>query len=229
MKLLGLSIATMGISLFAGAARAQTPGEAADRGAIELGFRVGYGIPAGKEGATAAGTSANLSDDLSGIIPFIVEGGYRFNSNVYLGLAFQYAPGLVNTDSNATCNQSGVDCSGTDLQLSINFHYHLAPEQSFDPWLGIGAGYEWMTLSVSANGASGSATASGFQLANLQAGGDFRVAPNFVLGPFLSVSFGQFRGLSLSGPGYSMDMDITNTAIHEWILFGVRGAYDAHL
>lgn len=229
-QLLVFSAVALGISMCGATAFAQMPEPQPDRGAIELGFRIGYGIPAGKEGAAAGAPNANLSNDVSGIIPLMLDAGYRVNQNLYLGLSFQYAPAIVNTDNTPACTQSGVSCSGSDVRLGINLHYHLAPGQTFDPWVGIGAGYEWLTLSVSAGGASADVSASGFELANLQLGGDIQAAPNLWIGPFAGVSFGQYRSISLSQPGYpSMDMDLTTKSIHEWIVFGLRGVFDIRL
>jgi len=221
-------IVAVGICLCGELAFAQ--GGASDRGAVELGLRVGYGLPAGHEGETATDVSnASVSSDVSGIVPIIVDAGYRFVPNFYLGLSFQYAPGFVNSDQNPGCSQSGVSCSATDLRLGLNAHYHFAPGQSFDPWLGLGIGYEWMLISVDTGLGSADGTVSGFEFANFQLGGDVAVTPDFGLGPFLSVSLGEYSGISTSGATTSVDMDITNKSVHEWFLFGVRGVYDIKL
>lgn len=225
-KRLALSVLSVGISTFGASAFAQQDTPPPDRG-VELGLRVGYGIPAGKEGAIPGMDNSNLSDDVSGIIPIQVDGGYRFNQNVYLGLSFQYAPGLVNSSNNANAFcQSGVDCSASDLRLGLNVMYHFGMGPPFDPWVGVGAGYEWLMLSASQGSVSVDATASGFEFANLQLGGDFPINPNFVVGPFFAVSIGQYRSISVSGGGTSMDQDLNPKSIHEWFMFGVRAAYD---
>jgi opacity protein-like surface antigen len=223
-KSVALSVLSVGISTFVGSAFAEEAAAPSDHG-LELGLRVGYGIPAGKEGAIPGMTNDNLSADVSGIIPIQVDGGYRFNQNVYLGLSFQYAPGLVNNSNsaNAFC-QTGFDCSASDLRLGLNVNYHFGMGPPFDPWVGLGVGYEWLMLSASGGGISVDATASGFEFANLQLGGDFPVNPNFVVGPFFAVSIGQYRSISIS-PGGG-DQDLNPKSVHEWFLFGVRAAFD---
>jgi hypothetical protein len=93
----------------------------------------------------------------------------------------------------------------------------------------VGAGYEWLFLSASSGGVDISGTATGFEFGNLQLGGDIPVAPNFAIGPFVGLSFGEYGNISLSGGGSSMDMSITSKSFHEWLEFGVRGVGDIGL
>ncbi len=196
-------------------------------GALELALRAGYGIPFGHTGKTATDTTNDkLSDSIKGEIPLWLDAGYRFSPQLYVGLSFQYAFGFV--PSNSECTQ-GVSCSVSDLRLGANVLYHLTPDQPADVWVGLGVGYEWLELSASGAGISVSGSGSGFEFANLQAGVDIATTPSFALGPFASFSLGQYRSFSLSGAGRSMDQDITDKSLHEWLLFGVRGVSDAPL
>jgi hypothetical protein len=74
-----------------------------------------------------------------------------------------------------------------------------------------------------------SSTGHGFELINLQGGADFSVAPGFALGPFLSLSVGQYSKASTSCSGNgcsafdSQSDDIKEKALHEWLTLGVRG------
>jgi hypothetical protein len=60
-----------------------------------------------------------------------------------------------------------------------------------------------------------------WELANLQGGVDFRVAPGFTLGPYISVSFDEFthRNDPLE------DASISNKSIHEWLSRGIKGSF----
>jgi hypothetical protein len=219
-----------GLLLIGTTALAQEAAPAQSRGAIEIGLRLGVGFPLGHEGATAGTTDDKLSSDLKAIIPIAIDAGYRINPNVYVGALFQYGFGIVATDNNPTCSSgSGISCSGSDVRLGVDLHFHFAPGQSFDPWLGVGAGYEWLSLDASANGVDAGATATGFEFGNVQLGGDIAVAPNFAIGPFVSLSFGEFGDVSFNQGGSSMDMTITSKSFHEWLEFGVRGVYDIGL
>jgi hypothetical protein len=193
-------------------------------------LRLGVGFPLGHEGQTPGDlTNDKLSSDLKAIIPIAIDAGYRISPNVYVGLLFQYGFGIVNSDSTTGCSGTGVSCSGSDLRLGADLHFHFAPGQSFDPWLGVGAGYEWLFLDATAAGLDVSGTASGFEFGNVQLGGDIPIAPSFAIGPFASFSFGEYSNVSTSQGGTSLDMTITSKSFHEWLEFGVRGVYDIGL
>jgi hypothetical protein len=192
--------------------------------AIELGLRIGFGYPVGNEGAVAGSNNTSLHDDISGMIPIWIDAGFRANPNVYVGVFFQYAFAFVNNNQNPDCAQSGVSCSAKDLRLGLDAHYHFSPGESLDPWVGVGAGYEWLALDESSGALSVSETASGFEFVNLQLGGDFSVAPNFGVGPFFAFTLAEY-----SHVGGTIDTDLATKSIHGWMMGGVRGVFDIGL
>jgi outer membrane protein W len=198
---------------------------------IEVGLRTGYALPLGNTvGAPSGATAPSLSDSVSGMVPIWVDAGYRSTPNMVVGAFFQYGIAFVNTGKEAGCSTSGVSCSANDLMFGAQFHYHLMPDQTIDPWAGIGIGYEILNGSESAGGQSASSSFSGFQFVNLQIGGDYKVMPNLGVGPFVMFSLGEYSGCSTSVPGVSSgSCTINNTAMHEWLTFGIRGAYDINL
>ena len=106
------------------------------------------------------------------------------------------------------------------------------PAWQFAPWAGLGFGYEWGTFSLHQSLIGDTDTDSswhGFELANLQVGGDLHLGPRFVLAPFISVSFGQFRKAETSTTNGSTSTttkeSLAKRSIHEWILLGVRVAF----
>jgi hypothetical protein len=178
---------------------------------IEVGLRTGYAIPLG-DAAGGGGSNTALSNALSGVIPIWIDAGYRLPSpNLYIGAFFQYGIAMA-------ANSSGAQ---SDLMAGVNAHYHLMPDQTIDPWVGLGFGYEWFNLSQ--NGVS--ASLSGFQFANVQVGGDYKVMPNLGIGPFIMFSLGQYSNASVGSASGS----INQTAMHEFLTFGIRGAYDINL
>ena len=198
---------------------------------VEVGLRAGYAIPLGD--AAGGNPSTSLSNVFSGMIPIQVDAGYRFTPNMMVGAFFQYGIASIASGSGsvgAACSQSGVSCSGSDMMFGAQFHYHLMPDQTIDPWAGIGIGYEIANFSASAGGQSAGESFSGFQFVNLQVGGDYKVMPNLGVGPFVMFSLGEYSGCSFSG-GLSGggSCTIQNTAMHEWLTFGIRGAYDINL
>jgi hypothetical protein len=116
--------------------------------------------------------------------------------------------------------------------FGVQFHYHFLPDQTIDPWAGIGAGYEILTNSASDSSGieSASVSYSGFQFVNFQVGGDYKGAPNAGIGPFVMLSLGEYSNCSASVPsGTAPSCSIPKTALHEWLTFGIRGAYDINL
>ena len=74
------------------------------------------------------------------------------------------------------------------------FSIICARNQAVDPWLGFGVGYEWVHQSAtSSTFGSASATAGGFEFANVQIGADVDAAGGLRVGPFASYSVGEFR------------------------------------
>ncbi|HEU5478343.1 MAG TPA: outer membrane beta-barrel protein, partial [Candidatus Tumulicola sp.] len=153
---------------------------------VEVGLRAGYAIPLGD--AAGGNPSTSLSNIYSGMIPIQVDAGYRFTPNMMVGAYFAYGITMLNTGNGSLlqgCSQSGVSCSGSNLMFGAQFHYHLMPDQTIDPWAGIGIGYEIASISESAGGQSAGESFSGFQFVNLQVGGDYKVMPNLGVGPFV--------------------------------------------
>jgi hypothetical protein len=197
---------------------------------FEAGLRLGYGIPLGD--VTGEGGGGDLADGIEGQIPIILDVGYRVIPQLFVGLYAQYGFGFVGDVIDAACDASSeISCSAHDIRLGIEGHFHFMPGEKLDPWIGLGLGYEWLTLGVEGGGAEVSITASGFEFFNLQAGLDIAASEHFYVGPFLSVSFAQYSDLSVDCSsnnfcdGFGADGDIEETAIHEWLMLGVRGAY----
>jgi len=214
--------------LAASTARAAEPAQSG----FEIGVRTGYAFAAGNRGATPTQTDQPVGDYVAGEVPLWLDVGYRLNADFYLGGFAQYGFGIVNDDRQDLCRNANVNCSASDTRLGVMGRYHLPVGSPLSPWLGFGVGYEWATFSLNQSliGSSNTdATWSGFEFANLQIGADYHVAPKVALAPFVSVSFGQFRHASTETTTAmtttTMDEDVTQTAVHEWILIGVRAAF----
>ena len=181
---------------------------------VEIGLRVGYGIPLGD-----AAKDSKLGDFVKGQIPIRLDAGYRINPNIYVGLYFSYGIAMINKDKVKGCDQ--VDCSASTLNFGAMVAYHIMPAENMDPWVGIGFGLENLTQKVTVGGNSASQTVKGLTFADIQAGLDFKATPNFMVGPVVSFALGQYSSVS-SDAGSA---DITDKGMHEWLTIGVRGAY----
>ena len=197
---------------------------------LELGVRTGYSIPIGNAvGSSGGGSSSSLSDLYNGVVPIWIDAGYRFNPHWYVGAFFQYGIGLVNKGSSGLNCGSGVSCSGSDMQLGLDVHYHFTPRMAFDPWIGLGTGYEIAGVSASQGGQSLSGSLSGFEFINVQGGVDFKPSRDFGIGPFVMFALDEYGSCSSSGTGLSGSCTITNTALHEWFTIGARGVFDIYV
>jgi len=218
---------------------APTGGSVAQRGAVEIGLRVAYAIPFGTQGTTDTHRiDTKLSDWIKGMIPIEIDAGYRITPHAYVGLSFQYGFAFVNTSTTPACGGDprfsptgqSLSCSSRDLRLGANAQVNLAPGHAFEPWLGLGVGYEWLSLDVSGPviNATLLKAGSGLEFVNVQLGGDIVAARNVAVGPFIGVSLGHYRSISMTGPQVYRT-EVTNEALHEWLEFGLRGAFDVNL
>jgi len=218
---LPIVVAALALSVFV------KPSTARAEPGFEVGARLGYGIPLGE-----VAEGSDLSDGISGQIPIWLDVGYRPMDELMIGLYFQYGIGFIGGSFDEVCDLDGVDCSASDIRLGVQAHYHISPLEQLDPWIGLGVGYEWISFGAEGMGAEITTTADGFEFLNLQAGLDISVAEHFKLGPFLSFSLGQFGSASFEctgGPACggtgSIDGDIEEKGMHQWLVIGVRGAY----
>jgi hypothetical protein len=190
--------------------------EEADRDGLEIGLRVGYGIPMG-----ALAGNTNLSDLMTATITFVFEIGKRFNDDYMVALFFQYAVGLVKDGDTSGCGNGMPSCSSADYRFGIEGMYRIKVPGSFTPWIGFSVGYEILTLGQTINGLDASTSLRGFQYGALEAGGNLRLTPTVALGPYVSYSVGQYSSVSTFGG----DQDVTNAGVHSWLQLGARATF----
>jgi hypothetical protein len=191
---------------------------------ISVGLRAGWAFPMG-----ALKKGESLRSNFSGMIPVWLDAGYRISRQFYLGAYFQWAAVFV---SDEVCPKN-LSCSANDLRFGINVHWHfkwLIHEGKwagrFDPWVGIGTGYETAVAHLSVpSGASSSETNHGFEYGNLQLGGDFVASP-MRIGLFTTFSLAQYLRRTHTVPTGSPSYSIPDPAVHFWLMFGLRGQYD---
>lgn len=178
---------------------------------LTFGAGLGYAIPFGDMFDTP-GTDASLDSGISGLVPLSVSVGYRSTPLVSFGLAVQYAPAITkNCPATSTC-------SAHDTYVGAEFRLHAVPQQSFSPSIALGGGYEWFGVSENSQDAGLSGWAFG-----IEAAGDIRVTPYLTLGPYLGLRVGRYSSLSLGSS--SVDIPDDDRAMHEWLAFGLRGAF----
>jgi len=189
---------------------------------IDLGVRLGYGVPFGNVGGDPGRA---LDEILSGHVPVVLEGGYRLTPPLTLGVYAQYGFAQVKETTATGCGQLGTTCSGSVVRLGVQALYRLDALAKLMPWLGAGFGYEW--INVDGSGVLGDASLGvrGFEVLNLQLGGDIVLNHIVALGPFISFSFARFETSSVGTGGNEVESDLNNKRFHEWLQLGVRGAF----
>ncbi len=167
----------------------------ADESKISAGLSSGYGGFLGSTNPThldcagkVCGSTADTSDVIAGQIPLTLDAGYRLTPDLSLGVYGQYGFVLL---------EHCTGCSGHDVSFGIQARYRLLPGSTLRPWVGLGIGYESLSLSqvpFATVGAPALAdtTLTGWELANIRAGWDFPLSRAFTLGPFVGASLGQF-------------------------------------
>jgi hypothetical protein len=184
-----------------------------------LGLRTGYALPFGNVSGKGGAGLAHLYD---GAVPVWVDIGYRSSPHFYAGIYFQYAPTVMSTD---LCGPD-MHCHGSDVRFGLDAQYHFVPGGAFDPWVGVGAGFELANAEYTRTGQMSAMTVSGFEIANVQLGGDFTVGKVLKLGPFAAATLGDYSTASLATNGALTSGGIDDQALHTWFMLGIRGQYD---
>ncbi len=203
-----------------------------DRG-LALGLRGGYATPLGSAAGSRSGDNAPMSDAYKGAIPLQVDLGYFFNSNVYLGAYFQYAP--VFLPDSALC-EGEASCASSQMRFGLNASYHFRAGEKLMPWLGLGIGYEVINTKISAREGDMESIigvgARGIEFASVQAGADYRINDTFSIGPYVSLAAGVYQTATSSielknvpiigDASESSSESIDNKAVHAWLSGGLR-------
>jgi len=185
-----------------------------------MALRTGISIPMGK---AEGGSGGDMSNSFAWQVPLFVEIGGKPNRFLfiggYLGLGFGGTAG----DLQAICSSSGTNCTAISVRGGFEIQYHIVPDGTANPWIGYGIGYESSGVSMTSGGQTGSISDNGFEFANFMGGIDFRLSRTFGIGPFLSLSIGQYRKFRSEILGRAtLEGDITDKATHEWLSAGAR-------
>jgi hypothetical protein len=178
----------------------------------QVGIRGAFALPVGD---IDGGTS--FSDLFTGFIPLSAEIGYRFAPNFYAGILGGY--GFAITKNCA----AGLDCSGHTVGLGLELQIHFASAHPLDPWIGLTAGYEWLSATAAQAGQSITARANGLQFAGLELGVELGTGP-VRFGPFVSASVGQYTNEEGESGGTTQPVAF-DQALHGFVNFGLRVSF----
>jgi hypothetical protein len=194
---------------------ARDPGEVRP---LRLGARVGWAFPFGE-----AAPGARTSDSVVGAAPLQLDLGWRADRRVVLGAYAAFAPTVP------TLCRDASDCVksiGSDVRAGALVTFYPTRAGAFEPWFGVGAGYEWLTAPYSDAGAVSTRRYSGAEYALLELGLDWRRSSAFAFGPYASVALGGFDHAELSTPAGRFSRSPDPVARHGWLVVGVRSGWD---
>lgn len=149
---------------------------------------------------------------------------WRLGSGFAAGVYLEGGPDF------GTSNCGALSCSATMVRGGLQGLWEERFDGKFRWWGAVGAGYERSNVDIGV----GSVTYKGFEYLNLKGGADFRFGP-FTLGPFITLSVGEYRWADatisyldpLAGRTVTKSMSQTINArkLHSWYGLGVRGTY----
>jgi hypothetical protein len=199
---------------------------AASQAQVSLGVRLGFAPAMGDAFKDSFdGTTYAMSDAIKSQVPLQVELGFPVSPAVSLGGYFSYGIGQVGGDIKDECEYYDLDCSARSVRLGVQALFALGnPGSGLAPWAGAGIGYEWAGFEQKGYGDSFELKTSGPEL-NLQLGGDYRVNPNFSVGPYVMLSIGRYSNVEVESTFGSGEVPADET-LHEWLGFGIRGKFD---
>jgi hypothetical protein len=213
-------------------AQNQPTGEAprATRGAkygrIFAGVRSGYALPFG---AISGGWA--LGEVFDAQVPISIDLGYRVTKNLLVAGYGAYGFGIPRRASSADTRgcPRGMDCSLHLMRFGLEAEFWIRPDQAINPWIGLGLGYEVMSVAMSGTllgqKVGVTDTLSGFEFARLEAGTDFAATRGVGVGPFVSLAFGRYLGCATETEGQSGRCTLDAERYHEWLTLGLRGAF----
>jgi hypothetical protein len=209
----------------------------ANRG-LQFGARVGY-----QYGSGIVFTGFSLDDGSRGAMPLVVDVGWRFLPQLYVGLYGQYAPVFLRTN-NVSCFE-GFTCAAQDYRMGGEADFHFLPRSPYDPYVGLGVGYEILHTHVSgpvlvptpggvvpAN-TDVSITDRGMEFGTIYIGFDWRVDPRVGVGLYASASLNEYnvhsgtQNVFVNGTQVSSGpIPDVNHGTHEFYSAGVRGTFN---
>ncbi len=197
-----------------GASAAQ---RAPDDDGMLFGVRGGWALPGGD-----IERGKPLKELADAELPLWLELGYRFNGHVRAAFYFELAPATLT----AGC-PVGAACSSFDGRFGLGLQVHPWPRSWLDPWFGAGFGVEQLQATTPRPGEAFASELSWFGLeVPVEAGLDLQVSDLFTLGPYATVSFGQFTSASVKPPGGATTSDpVQDRATHGWAQVGLKATF----
>jgi hypothetical protein len=191
---------------------------AAAAAGVALGVRLAVAVP---EGDAEAG--ARLADAASVGLPLVLEVAWTATPSFALGAWGAFAPGAPGAALRGACDAvgaSGTRCATFGADAGLRAEWTFAREGGAAQWAALGLGYGWVWQR-----AGGTQQGWHGPEALAEAGLRFDAGPTFGWGPFLGATAGRFATRMLSSGGGTASFDVSERAVHAWILLGLRGTW----
>jgi hypothetical protein len=177
--------------------------------ALEIGLGVGYTQGVGDVG----GGRPSLSDTAGAGGNVELDVGWRINPNWLVGV---YGTVATFTTGDAVVNAHNIWSSTAGVQGN----YHFLPGESFDPWIGLGAGWRGYWINQDA----GQDVRHGLDVARLQVGVDVPVTTGVSISPYAGATATIM--LTEQRAGETSFNNIQNPNVHVFFNAGVMGRFD---
>ena len=184
-----------------------------ERGPLALGMWISGAFPYGKLDASGLALSSAFTPQF--VLGF--EASWRVTDPLELGLYLRFGGGSTYSAINNWCLAYGGWCDSMDFGVGFFPRWSFAPKARLNPWIQVGAGYEYLTAFNDWAGFD----YGGWEL-GAWAGLDFYTGPAGSVGIFAGARWGEFT----AGGGYGgIPMPWGGNAGHGWIDFGLRWAW----
>ena len=194
---------------------------------FQLALRTGLSFPMGSVGGNTVNgqTGDSLSNQFSAQVPLILDVGAKLTPSIFLGGYASFAFGGSGDAFRATeCPGAARGCSGGEVRLGAEIQYNFQPAERLNWWLGYGAGFESASASSTGAGFNYSETFTGFELARLSGGVDYRASRHFGIGPFIDLALGEYTHAHYENANQQvLDTSPDPRSLHAWLTLGVRG------
>jgi hypothetical protein len=139
--------------------------------------------------------------------------GWRINPNLMIG-AYGSVAGFGDRDN----SDNGV----VTLAAGLKADWHFQPAAAWDPWVSLGTGVKFMGIE---DGEDDRAL-TGFEIAKVQLGVDYRLSPTFAIGPVIGASAAMFNS-QYDDVESEVAMEIDDKQLNWTFSAGVMGRFDA--
>jgi len=180
---------------------AAAPGTAENR--LTRGMLLGGGIGAAVPGGDIS-EGLPFDDVVDSFTLGHLDVGYRFNERFLLGAYLEGGNGSINTSVLEACDDPTIDCSASLVRVGLQARAYLLTQSRFQPWGGVGFGYEWFVFSAESEGYDDSFTlrAEGAERLRLTLGLDIWAGHNHFASVQIGYSLGKYGEATYSDSLY---------------------------